>query len=308
MVNSGGSGNMVTDDRGMYRVYGLMPGAYAIGVTPATAGATSETRLLSDAEMRAAMADLARKDNPTPAATGAGGPPAPGGGLGSGGRTLQLAPPGPPPVAPVSGRAVGFATVYYPGTVIDTDAATVTVGLGQEVQGIDLALMLVPTSRVEGRVVMPDGQPALRPQVQLWPITATTNSSPTLSARMLPDGTFQAMGVAPGRYSLFARVTEQPPPPPPPGLGGPPLQVVGARTTRPDLLGAAGTRLERRRPNRARADAGARDDGVGPRGVRGQDAGAGSRVSCASRSTSSAPAAPGIPRGRSRPTAPAPSP
>jgi hypothetical protein len=209
LVGSGGSGAMTTDDRGAYRVYGLMPGTYAVGVVPPTQSG-SETRALSEAEMRAALADLARKD------------PAPAAGAGTDAtRTIPPAPPGPAPVVPPSGRALGLATVFYPGTVIDTEAATIPVAAGQEVSGIDFTLMFVPTSRIEGAVQMPDGQPAARAQVQITSSSAGTSTNATV--RIQPDGKFQAIGVAPGRYAVIARLTGAPTPLPnvPPALPTP---------------------------------------------------------------------------------------
>jgi protocatechuate 3,4-dioxygenase beta subunit len=210
LVSSGGSGTMSTDDRGVYRIYGLMPGTYAVGVVPSVPSG-SETRALSDTEMRAALADLARKDPQTsaPAATNA-----------DGTRQIAPAPPGPPPVVPLAGRSLGLATVYYPGTVIDTDAARIPVAAGQEVAGIDFTLMFVPTARVEGTVVMADGQSMGRSQVQMSSVVA--GSTTNVSVRIQPDGKFQAVGVAPGRYSIIARLTEARPALPPPAPGAPP--------------------------------------------------------------------------------------
>ncbi len=218
IVSSGGSGVMTTDDRGMYRAYGLTPATYVVGVMPPTTGTGSEVRLLSDSEMRAALADLARKDaTPPPPPPTAGGA---GANAGDMGRVIPPAPAGPRPETPLGGRALNFATVYYPGTVIDTDATPITLAAGQEVNGVDFTLQLVPTSRVEGAVLLPDGQPAARAQVQLW--TSLAGSTSNTSVRIMPDGKFQAIGVAPGKYSLIARLTESgspgvPPPPPPPG-------------------------------------------------------------------------------------------
>ena len=211
LVGSGGSGSMMTDDRGVYRIYGLMPGTYAVGVVPAVPSG-QETRSLSESEMRAALMELSQKAAQAPAATT----------TAEGGRVILPAPPGPAPVAPPSGRALGLATVYYPGTVIDTDAVTFTVNAGQEVSGIDFTLMFVPTARIDGVVVMPDGQPAGRSQVQITStIGGATNNA---TVRIQPDGKFQAIGVAPGRYTVIARLTEARPglPSMPPVGGTPP--------------------------------------------------------------------------------------
>ena len=210
LAGSSGSGNMMTDDRGVYRIYGLMPGTYTVGVVPAVQSG-QETRSLSDSEMRAALMELTQKPaqpQPAPAANA------------EGGRVIPPAPPGPAPVVPPSGRALGLATVYYPGTVIDTDAGTFTVNAGQEVSGIDFTLMFVPTARIEGVVVMPDGQPAGRSQVQ---ITSTIGGAVNnATVRIQPDGRFQAIGVAPGRYTAIARFTE-PRPGAPSAPGAPPV-------------------------------------------------------------------------------------
>jgi protocatechuate 3,4-dioxygenase beta subunit len=195
-VTVGGSGTMMTDDRGVYRVYGLMPGSYTVGIAPPSA-ATAETRLLSDDEMRAAIADLKRPSPaPTPATDA------------SGRRSIPPAPPGPLPVAPLSGRAIAFATVYYPGTVIEPDAAPIVVTAGQETSSVDFAMQMVPTSRVEGSVVLPDGSVPSRVQMSLWSWMGSGGSS--TSVMVMPDGKFQARGIAPGRYALVAQMMSEP--------------------------------------------------------------------------------------------------
>lgn len=222
LAGSGGSGNMMTDDRGAYRIYGLMPGTYAVGVVPAVPSG-QETRALSETEMRAALMELGQKTAQAPAPTK----------NADGSRVIAPAPPGPAPVVPPSGRALGLATVYYPGTVIDTDAATFTVNAGQEVSGIDFTLLFVPTARIEGMVVMPDGQPAGRSQVQITSTVAGATNNATV--RIQPDGKFQAIGVSPGRYTVIARLTEARPgvasvpgvPPVPPAPPAIPQQAPG---------------------------------------------------------------------------------
>ncbi len=232
LVGSGGSGNLMTDDRGVYRIYGLMPGTYAIGVVPVVQSG-QETRSLSDSEMRAALMDLSRKDSPPPAQTR----------NADGNRVIPPAPPGPAPVVPISGRALGLSAVSYPGTVIESDAGTFTVNAGQEVSGIDFTLMFVPTARVEGTILMPDGQPAGRSQVQMTSTVGTSTTNTTV--RIQPDGKFQALGVAPGRYTVVARLTEVRPgvpatpgalPPLPPPGSGVPLPALPQQAPGPTLF------------------------------------------------------------------------
>src|SRR6185295_8180885 len=67
---------------------------------------------------------------------------------------------GPKPSTPLPGPAVGYATVYYPGTVDAANASAVTLSVGEVRTGINFSLLLVPTAKVEGVVLTPDGQPA----------------------------------------------------------------------------------------------------------------------------------------------------
>jgi len=224
LQGSGGYGQMTTDDRGVYRIYGVTPGSYVVSVIPPNTGGSSEIRLLSDDEMRAAMADLERKD-PIPQT-----PPPPAGqgvtmgvGLEPPGRAIAPAPPGPLPERPPSGSPVGFSEMYYPGTAIDQEATAITVAAGQELTSIDIAARLVPTARIEGSVVGLDTQSPQRAQVLLMKFTL--NSSSSTSVRMLDQTRFMVMGVPPGRYSLVARLMEQPQRPAP-GAPGAPMVIT----------------------------------------------------------------------------------
>jgi len=52
---SSGPDTVITDDRGMYRVYGLPPGEYTVGTTWYYSGLGYDVRVLTDAEIRAAF-------------------------------------------------------------------------------------------------------------------------------------------------------------------------------------------------------------------------------------------------------------
>jgi hypothetical protein len=126
---------------------------------------------------------------------------------------------------PAAGRALGYSPVFYPGTALEHEAVAVTIGPGQEVSGIDITVRLVPTARVEGVLIGPTGQPAARASMSL--VGGSSTSTTNYSIRLFPDGRFQAFNVAPGRYSITARLIEEParpapvpgaPPPPPVAL------------------------------------------------------------------------------------------
>lgn len=203
-------GQATTDDHGVYRIYGIRPGTYVISATPPAMPSNVEVRQLSESEIRAAIADVGRP-SPTPV-------PAPGTQ-----RTIAPAPPGDVPVPQAGGRSVGYTPVFYPGTPRDQEAVEFALTAGQQLDGINLQLTLVPTARIEGRIYTPNGQPANGVQLSLQ---RTTGSSTSSVAVRQQDGMFQAVGVPAGRYNLFASLdpARTPPapgvPPPPPNAAG----------------------------------------------------------------------------------------
>ena len=180
-------GNVATDDRGVYRIFGLAPGDYIVSV-PALGLAAQDMRVVTTAELQ--WADKAVAD-----AAGAAAAPA-------------VAP------APAGGPTVMYSPVYFPGTTVAADASVVTLGPGEERAGVDFGLLLVATSQIKGRVVDPDGRPQNGISVSLRParpdgldlFASLLNSS----GRTGPDGTFTIQGVKPGSYTLSARATLRP--------------------------------------------------------------------------------------------------
>jgi protocatechuate 3,4-dioxygenase beta subunit len=217
----------VTDDRGIYRTYGLMPGTYVVSVVPPPQNAF-EIRQMSASDYQAAMNDMRQQPGVVPAARPAVTPP-------------EVA------SAIIPGRSVGYTPVYYPGTIVQAEAGQVTVGPGQELNGIDMSMRLVPTARIEGMVIGSDGRPAAGSMVMALP----SDSAAALGSRASStdqEGKFSLTNIAPGRYTLISRgggpggmaVGERmvfipappgvagagalpPPPPPPPPPGGPTL-------------------------------------------------------------------------------------
>ena len=56
---------------------------------------------------------------------------------------------------PPPDRSVTFTTIYYPGSTMASQAGVVSVRAGEERDGVDIMLQLVPTARVEGTVSLP---------------------------------------------------------------------------------------------------------------------------------------------------------
>lgn len=223
LVGASTTGPVQTDDRGAYRAFGLMPGTYVVSAVPLTQGFT-EIRQVSQNDLQAAINDT-RRSGPasnTPAAT---------------------APD--PAAAIVPGRSVGYAPVFYPGTITPSEAGQIALAAGQELNGVDLSLRLVNTAKIEGMVMGADGRPASNTQITVLPADFNVVAMPTRTAITSPEGTFTVSNITPGRYTLGARsggpgpmvlqdrmvftpappggglpAPPPPPPPPPPPMAG----------------------------------------------------------------------------------------
>jgi hypothetical protein len=169
-------GYSITDDRGVYRIYGLMAGSYVVSAT--NPGSNLGNRLATNEELQWAEQ-----------------------------RSGTAPPPGP---------TVTLAPVFYPGTVDRQSATVVTVSAGEERAGIDFASKLVPTTKLDGVVLMPDGQPAAGlgtgrgsagVELRMRNVTQEGEMSLTRITRPGPDGRFSMPALTPGRYGLSARLT-----------------------------------------------------------------------------------------------------
>jgi hypothetical protein len=184
------AGGGQTDDKGQYRVWGLMPGEYYVSA-------------------------VARNFN----IGGRGGRGGPGG---FGGRGA------PPDVALFGGRGGGFfgggqqedpdqlayAPTYFPGVGSVEQAKPITVGLGAEVLDINFNMQLVRAASVGGHVLNPDATPSSSGNVNLAAETAgrAGQIGVNYGARIQWDGAFSIANVPPGRYVLRARGDDTDPP------------------------------------------------------------------------------------------------
>jgi uncharacterized protein (DUF2141 family) len=167
----------VTDNRGVYRIYGLAAGTYVVmaEVNPIVAVARRQN---SEAEWRWLESPTGSSAPPTGAPAAA--------------------------AVPEPSRPQTFAPVYFPGTPMQGQATPITLAPGEERSGIDLRLLLMPTSDLQGTAQIPDGvKPA---DVQLVLVLNAEDGSRTFAQRR-PDAEnrFTFTNVAPGAYTLFAR-------------------------------------------------------------------------------------------------------
>jgi hypothetical protein len=203
-----------TDDRGIYRAFGLAPGSYVIGASIPTGIYTAGRPQASDVD--AALARLAARTpaQPTPPANPA----------------SLLEPDGP---------VNGFGPVYYPGVPYADDALAVTVAAGQERGGLDFIFAPARRVTIEGHLAG-----AIRNfravQMTLQPMGAFSSGSAG-SATPEPDGAFAFRNVPPGRYTINARVrrtdADAAPAPPPPG---PRIQITSLTTPAGEAARTAG--------------------------------------------------------------------
>jgi hypothetical protein len=104
-----------------------------------------------------------------------------------------------------SAELPGYARSYYPGTPNAGSAQFVSVGVSQDVTGIDFSLSRTRTARVAGRILNAAGESTMSGSLQLMPShsSATVTSVP-VGARILPDATFEFPNVPDGQYVIQA--------------------------------------------------------------------------------------------------------
>ena len=169
------AGTDQTDDRGQFRVFDLEPGQYFVSVAmPRRRGGFG---------------------GGGPGGRGGRGGRGGGGGGGPFGQSEVIEDP----------DAVGLAPTYYPGVTMFREATPLTVGMSQEMSGVNFAAQLVRMARVGGMVFGPDGSPARGTQVLL--ISADVMGrmpGATLAGRVDRDGYFEVNSVPPGSYTVQA--------------------------------------------------------------------------------------------------------
>jgi hypothetical protein len=181
------AGNSQTDDRGVYRIFGLQPGDYVVNAAPRNTGAAVDVERIQN-EMRV----MTERMQAVPAQNAAD--------LQAMAERLNalraIAPAGDEP-------ASGYAPVYYPGTTSPSSAVTIAVGPGEEKGGIDFQYQMVPVARIEGFVT---GGPT--PQgitVMLVNAGFDVPGGGPGSARTDAQGAFRFNNVPPGQYTVVAR-------------------------------------------------------------------------------------------------------
>jgi hypothetical protein len=175
------------DDRGQYRLFGLVPGEYIVSCNQfAFLLATGEIGAMSSADIDTLLGALARRQAVagTPAAA------------------AELP----------RGRTVNPAPVFFPGVPSAAQAGRVALGPGEDRGDVDITLQPARTATVSGMIVAPTGSVSavtitLAPRGPDVP----TAVAPPIGARTGADGQFTFTGVNPGNYMIHARTATAPP-------------------------------------------------------------------------------------------------
>lgn len=215
-------GSFQTDDRGMYRIYGLAPGDYVVSASLRT-GSGSDLRPITEAELQWGRQQM-QATGPNASAAAA---------VGTSSTTLS-APPKP-------AAAIAYAPVFYPGTATLASASIVKLAAGQEQSGVDFSLQIVETAKVEGTVVSPDGAVPQNVQLNIVPKTLGDAGMTSdifmidmlmMSRPTVTNGKFAIPAVRPGDYTIMARAARGSGAPagrgapPPGGRGGAPAPMT----------------------------------------------------------------------------------
>jgi hypothetical protein len=179
-----GSFELMTNDLGEFRFFGLEPGTYYIVVTPSIAAGA---RVTTNDEVRWA-----------------------------------LSPPGTTPT-PAPSPVAGYTRIYCPGTTDPAAALPIAVSAGEARDGVECRIQFVPVARVTGVVRGPDGAATSGATVSLAerePRVSLEGS--TRSARTDAAGQFVLQNVPPGDYRMTVRAASAPAPPAP--AGPPPVR------------------------------------------------------------------------------------
>ena len=184
------AGTGMTDDRGVYRISGLLPGDYVVTTAPRDPlglAITEEMKVRAAAVLDAASAR---------------------GNLNEG---LVMEAKAMAAAAEQGGEdlTTGLAPVFYPGTPQLSAATTIPIGVSEERQNVDLRLQYVRLARVSGMVASTGPVPP-GAQVFLFDSAAAVPGAGNRSARVMPDGRFTFAGIPPGQYTLFARASVRP--------------------------------------------------------------------------------------------------
>ena len=219
-----------TDDRGAYRVFGLLPGTYVVVAAPTFSGGLGEVGVMSTAEVDAVLLRLQQR--------------------GARGGTQKAPPESSASSIVRPTQTFSTAPVFFSGVTSANAATLVTVGIGEERGGVDFVYQLARAAAVGGTVSgagsLQNVQISLTVDGVSVQIPQGLGAGPMLQRRSTTgDGAFTFTNVTPGKYTLMARTSGSPAPTggrgsAPPSSGAPMLfAMTTVDVTGEDISGLA---------------------------------------------------------------------
>ena len=181
----------ITDDRGLYRIYGLPPGEYAIAAPAIPQLSTGdEILMMTESEVQRALNEVRQSSRQGTVTS----------------ETMSIA-------GGDDRRAIGYATVFYPGTPVMSQSLMIPLGKGEERTGIDFQLQYVPMSTIRGSIITPSNMMSSLLTVHLIATDEVVLSDTNSEARRTSatgKGEFSFANVPPGSYLVIARAPSGP--------------------------------------------------------------------------------------------------
>jgi protocatechuate 3,4-dioxygenase beta subunit len=195
-----GGGGSASDDRGHYRISGLLPGSYVVNVFNNFSSAAVSTVDAFQAAVTAGTAGAITREWPRSGALR----------LSTSGIVIDewqvwVSGGERPPLPGPGGTLLIHPTVFYPSARSASEATVLTLSAGDDRTGIDLTLPLLEAVRVSGVLMGPEG-PAANHGIRLMPDSTSDPVFDAPAAYSTTDrsGNFTFLGVAPGAYVIRA--------------------------------------------------------------------------------------------------------
>jgi hypothetical protein len=163
-----------TDDRGVYRIYGLPPGEYVVS---ATGGGPGIAHVVTSDELEDANR-LARSRNAVASS---------------------------PVVAPRPQPAFARVTTFHPDAAAPAQARAIALRAGEERTGVDIVSQIARVSRIAGVVVGESGSPERAGLIGIVSLTTGSLYSSPGAVRADAEGRFATSPMPAGRYQFFGR-------------------------------------------------------------------------------------------------------
>lgn len=204
------TGNARTDDRGVYRLDGLVPGSYFV-VLPQTQTTMPVANVEKQGDF---LGGLLGGNNPLiEAITGGAQASFTQPGVRVGDQVWQPTMaglngmPGVAAPPPINGRVAAYQTTFYPGVTQMGQAMAVALKSGDARQGVDWQVRPSAVARITGLAMGPDG-PAQSLQIRLVnaPGSVEDDALPVATATTAADGSFVFLGVPTGNYVAKAQL------------------------------------------------------------------------------------------------------